>query len=59
MTLQTSNTPRIPTQDEIDQGIGRGRRLRSEAFREAFAALFALIGSIGTRQGAQRKTRSA
>ena len=59
MTLQTTNTPRTPTQAEINRAIGRGSKLRSQAFRETFANLFSWIGSIGTRQATRGKTRAA
>ena len=42
MTRNTPSTPTIPTQAEIDAAIGRGSRLRSRSFRDAFAAIFSM-----------------
>ena len=56
---QSPITPRTPTQAEINRAIGRGSNLRSQAFREAFAGLFAWIGAIGTHGTIQSKAHAA
>lgn len=40
MAQSTLTAPRLPSQAEIDAAVGRGRRLRSLAIREAFLSLF-------------------
>ncbi|MEM7745459.1 MAG: hypothetical protein AAF409_17290 [Pseudomonadota bacterium] len=49
MTRQDLTAPKVPTQAQIDAAVGKGRRLRSEAFVELFSAIGAAFTSKPAR----------
>ncbi|MEM1160181.1 MAG: hypothetical protein AAGJ28_04555 [Pseudomonadota bacterium] len=54
--MNTQITQRIPTDADINRAVARGSRLRSQAFRAAFATLFNWLASIGSRKSTFRGT---